>query len=167
MLRSALFPLICAGLLAQAPDPLAPVRALAGEWVGEASGQPGQGAGTFSFRPELDGKVMVRYNLTTFPAKDGRPAIRHEDRLTVFSGGGQLKALYLDNEGHIIRYVVTALEGGAGLVFQSEPQPGPAFRLTYRMQGKDAVTVGFAIAPPGSTTFTTHVEGLCVRKGGA
>ena len=148
MLRPALLSLLCAGLLAQAPDPLAPVRAL---------------AGGFSLRPELDGKVMVRRNLTTFPAKDGRPAIRHEDILTVFPEGGQLKALYLDNEGHAIHYMVT-VETGGGLVFQSEPGPGPAFRLIHRMKGKDAMTVAFAIAPPGSATFTTHVEGTCIRK---
>lgn len=27
---------------------------LLGEWVGEGSGQPGEGGGTFSFKPDLD-----------------------------------------------------------------------------------------------------------------
>jgi hypothetical protein len=32
---------------------------LIGEWKGEGSGQPGQGGGTFSFKTDLDGKIIA------------------------------------------------------------------------------------------------------------
>ena len=33
---------------------------LIGDWAGEGSGQPGQGGGTFSFKPDLNNKILVR-----------------------------------------------------------------------------------------------------------
>jgi len=158
MLRSALLTLACAALVAQAPDPFAPVRFLAGEWVGE--GQPGQGSGGFTFAFELDGKAMVRRSTASYPAANGRPAVRHEDLMTVFAEGDRLKAFYLDNEGHVIRYTVTQ---GDGVVFLSDDQAGPRFRLTYKAKAADLVSVAFAIAPPGGA-FATYVEGDCRRK---
>lgn len=156
MFRTAVLSMACAVLVAQAPDPFTPVTFLAGEWVGE-------GSGAFSFRSELEGKAFVRHSWASYPAKDGRPAVRHEDLMTVYPEGGRLKALYLDNEGHVIHYTASALEKGEGVVFLSDPQPGPAFRLTYEVKGAGAVNVAFAIAPPGQP-FTTYVEGLCRRK---
>lgn len=165
MIRAALTSLACAALLAQAPDPFGPIRFLEGAWVGEGGGDPGKGSGEFSFTSALDGKAMVRHSWAAYPARDGRPATRHEDLMTVFSEGGKLKALYLDNEGHVIRYTVAPLPGGEGAVFQSEPQPGPAFRLTYRVKAADAVTITFAIAPPDKPeAFATYVEGVSRRK---
>lgn len=165
MFRSALLALACAALVAQAPDPFGPVKFLAGEWVGEGSGEPGKGSGEFSFRFELEGKALVRRSWAAYPAQDGRPATRHEDLMTVYPESGQLKALYVDNEGHVIHYTATALDKGEGVVFQSDPQPGPAFRLTYRLKGAEAVNVAFAIAPPAQpAVFTTYVEGVSLRK---
>lgn len=153
-----------AALAAQAPDPFAPVRFLAGEWVGEGAGDPGRGEGAFSFRFDLDGKVLVRRSHADYPAREGRPALRHEDLMTVFAEAGSLKALYLDNEGHAIRYRVEALAGG-GAAFTSEPGPGPAFRLTYVLRPDGAVRVVFAIAPPDRPeAFKTYVEGLSRRR---
>jgi len=149
---------------AQTPavDPFAPVRFLAGEWVGEGSGAPGKGQGAFSFRFELEGRALVRRSAADYPARDGRPAVHHEDLLTVFAEGGRLRALYLDNEGHVIRYAVQPLD--RGVVFQSEPAPGPAFRLTYTSRGEGAATVAFAIAPPDKPgAFSTYEEGDCRR----
>lgn len=164
MIRRALLSVACAVLAAQAPDPLASVRFLEGRWAGDAGGEPGKGAGAFTFQRELDGRVLVRRSLTTFPARGDQPAIRHEDLTTVFPEAGRIKAIYWDSEGHIIHYTVQVLEDGAGAVFQSEPRPGPAFRLTYRTRGKDAMEVSFAIAAPGTDTYVTHVNGTCKRQ---
>jgi hypothetical protein len=165
MLRSLFFSAACLALSAQTPDPLAPLHFLAGEWVGENDGAPGKGTGAFTFTPELGGKALVRRSWAAFPAQNGRPASRHEDLMTVYAEGDQVKAFYVDNEGHAIRYKVTFLDKGQGAVFQTEPQPGPAFRLTYKVKGPDAVTVAFATAPPGQPeSFTTHVEGTCLRR---
>ena len=62
-MRSALLIAWIAGTAAGAEadnDPFAACRFLVGEWVGEGSGRPGQGRGEFTFRPELQGKVLVR-----------------------------------------------------------------------------------------------------------
>jgi hypothetical protein len=167
-MRTLLLPIafaLCAVAAAQVPDPFAPARFLAGDWVGEGSGDPGTGSGEFSFRFELDGKALVRRNFASYPARDGRPASRHEDLMTVYAEGGRLKAFYLDNEGHVLRYDATALDTGDGVAFQTEPGPGPGFRLTYRSRPGGTVLVTFAIAPPGKPgAFATYVEGASRRK---
>jgi hypothetical protein len=164
MFRKAIPCILCAALSALAPDPYACLRFLEGAWKGDAAGDPGKGEGGFTFQGELGGKVLVRRNWAAFPPKDGRPAVRHEDLTTVYRDGDRIRALYLDNEGHAIRYVAEELPGGKGVVFTSEPQPGPAFRLTYTILGPDRVNVAFAVAPPGRPQdFHTHVAGDCVR----
>jgi catechol 2,3-dioxygenase-like lactoylglutathione lyase family enzyme len=144
-------------------DPFAPVRFLAGEWSGEGDGQPGAATGSASFRFELDGKVLVRRSHADYPAAKGRPASRHEDLMTLFVEGGKLKAFYVDNEGHVIRYDAAA--DPEGVVFTSEPAPGPRFRLTYLRKPEARVTVRFEIAPPSSPeAFKTYLEAV-TRKG--
>ena len=140
-----------------AADAFAPVRFLAGEWSGEGDGKPGAATGSASFRFDLDGKVLVRRSFADYPAANGRPASRHEDLMTVFAEGGQLKAFYVDNEGHVIRYLVAPVPGGA--VFTSEPAPGPRFRLTYLQKSEAVVALRFEIAPPGKPeAFSTYIE---------
>lgn len=146
------------GAQASAADPFAPVRFLAGEWIGEGEGKPGSAAGGASFHFELEGKALVRRSRADYPAANGRPASRHEDLMTVFEEGGQLRALYLDNEGHVIRYLVNPAPGGA--VFTSEPAPGPRFRLSYLQKSDSVVVLRFEIAPPGRPeAFSTYLEG--------
>lgn len=52
---------------------------LIGEWKGEGSGQPGQGDGTFSFKTDLDGKILVHKSHSDYPASGNRPAVVHDD----------------------------------------------------------------------------------------
>ena len=104
-------------------DLFASVRFLVGEWKGEGNGQPGQSTGAATFGFELEGKALVRHSHADYPAANGRPASHHEDLMAVFAEGGQLKALYLDNEGHIIRYSVSAVP--EGVAFTSDPVPAP------------------------------------------
>jgi len=157
---------LAAPLLAQAPAPkadlFAPVRFLAGDWVGEGDGKPGSASGAASFRFELEGKALARRSHADYPAANGRPAAHHEDLMTVFAEGGQLKALYVDNEGHVIRYLAAEVPGG--VAFTSEPAPGPRFRLTYLRQAEASVTVRFEIAPPSTPeAFKVYLEGVTRR----
>jgi len=142
---------------APAGDPFAPVRFLVGEWQGEGAGLPGQSSGAAFFRPELEGKVLVRRSYADTAATKDRPASHHEDLLTVYSEGGQLKAHYLDNEGHVLRYLLAEVPGG--VVFTSEAAPGPRFRLSYLRKAEGLVTVRFEIAPPNQPeAFYTYLE---------
>jgi hypothetical protein len=166
MRSSAVILLLCAPLLAQAPAPKAdlfePMRFLIGDWVGESDGKPGSPSGAASFRFELEGKALVRRSHADYPAANGRPAAHHEDLMTVYIEGGQLKGFYLDNEGHVIRYAPAAVPGG--VAFTSESAPGPRFRLTYLQTAAATVIVRFEIASPNAPdAFKTYLEGVTRR----
>jgi hypothetical protein len=147
---------------AKMADPFASVRFLVGEWQGEGDGKPGQSTGTASFRFDLEGKVLLRRNQADSAPASGKPAFHHEDLMTVFVEGGQLKAFYLDNEDHVIRYLAVQVPGG--VAFTSEPGPGPRFRLTYLRKEEALVSVRFEFAPPGKPdAFSTYIE-AAMRK---
>ena len=155
-------------LFAQSPpavkpvSPWAPFEFLLGDWTGEGTGTPGQGAGGFSFHPELEGKILVRRNHAEYPASKDQPAAHHEDLLTVYIEGGAYKADYFDNEGHVIHYGV--IPSSAGVVFLSEPGPGPRFRLTYTKTGPQTVRIKFEIAAPDlPDVFKSYLEATARR----
>jgi hypothetical protein len=155
--------LLAAPLASQAAAPktdgFSPVRFLVGQWKGEGDGQAGQAAGAATFRFELEGKALIRRSHADYPAANGRLASHHEDLMTIFAEGGQLKAIYFDNEGHVIRYAAATVPGG--VAFTSEPAPGPRFRLTYLQKPDATVTVRFEIAPPSAPdAFKTYLEGV-------
>jgi hypothetical protein len=139
---------------------------LIGEWVGEGNGQPGQGSGSFTFQTDLDGKILVRKNHTEFPATADRPAATHNDLLYIYPDftGVAAKAIYFDNEGHVINYAITYSEGS--IVFTSDIIPNaPRFRLTYTSLGNDAVNIKFEFAQPQKPDeFKVYIEGKSIRK---
>ena len=89
---------------------------LKGEWTGEGSGQIGVSSGTFSFSLDLDKKILVRKSHTEFPATDKKAKEIHDDLMIVYSdnSGNPSKAIYFDNEGHTINYVVTFADKSIG-----------------------------------------------------
>jgi hypothetical protein len=125
---------ICAGALPAQSGFEARWKGLAflvGNWTGAGGGQPGQGSGKFSFRPDLNGQIMVRKNSNALD--NGQ---KHEDLLVVYGDGpdSALRGMYFDSEGHVIRYRVTVPEPGRA-VFESEGE-GPRYRLSYWLEGK-------------------------------
>ncbi len=144
-------------------------RQLAGRWVGEGSGQPGAGTGWFEFAPALGGKILVRRNHAEYPATAERPAFTHDDLMVVYSGGsGEAeRAIYFDNEGHVIRYEARWSPEGKVLTFLSEPDAGaPRYRLTYRMLSAEELALSFEIAPPDRPeAFKTYITAKARRTG--
>jgi hypothetical protein len=140
---------------------------LAGEWTGEGSGGPGQGTGSFSFKPDLQGKILVRKNRAEYPASKERAAFVHDDLMVVYRDAPEAAAhaIYFDSEGHTIRYEVQAPDGGA-IVFISPAEPStPRYRLTYTRIDQDRLTIKFEIAPPGKPAeFTTYKEASAHRS---
>ena len=136
-----------------------------GEWVGEGGGSPGQGGGGFSFAADLQGRVLVRRNHTEFPAGQGRPAAIHDDLLIVSQESDGTKAVYWDNEGHVIRYRVESPAKGM-LVFISEKQTGvPRFRLSYQQLGEARVDILFEMAAPDKPDeFKAYLHGAARKK---
>ncbi|HET9554285.1 MAG TPA: hypothetical protein VFP50_15075 [Anaeromyxobacteraceae bacterium] len=162
-----------AALLAAAPTPprsddAGPLRALdalVGTWDAEGGGAPGKGAGTVAFAREVDGHALVRRNAVTYPAAEGRPASSHEDLLVLYAEGGKVKGLYVDGEGHVIRYAAAPSAPGT-LVLLSEAGPGPRFRLTHDWSDPSSLRIAFEIAPPGSTEFKAYASGRATRRPG-
>jgi hypothetical protein len=149
-------------------DPWEPFHFLIGEWVGE--GKEGQGTGHFSLTPDLGGKVLVRRNHAELPASNGRPAAVHEDLMVIYKSqdGKSAKAIYFDNEDHVINYNVTFSPDKETLTFISATAPSaPRFRLTYQKEAEDRVGIKFEIALPGKPDdFKTYLEGKARKKSG-
>jgi hypothetical protein len=135
---------------------------LLGEWAWVGGGQPGQGTGMSSFRPELNGTVLVRKVHLEYQATKERAAFAHDDLLYVYHDpqDDALRAIFFDGEGHVIRYVVSMAPGGNSVEFLSDAAPaGTRCRMTYSRAGADSVTEKFEIAPPGKPNdFATYVE---------
>ena len=163
-----LLPAFAAAQQTKAVDVWAPWRFLLGKWTAAASGEPGEGKGTFSFAVELQGKILVRKGRTDFPATPARAAFAHEDLLIVYAEAGAAPnhAIYFDNEGHVIQYRTTFDTQGKVLTFLSESSPqAPRQRLTYTQNADGTLKVSFALAPPGKPeAFVTHVEGVAHRE---
>lgn len=137
---------------------------LIGEWKGEGSGQPGQGGGTFSFQPDLDGKILIRKSHSEYPASGNRPATIHDDLMIVSLNysGQPTKAIYFDNEGHTINYSITYARDS--VVLQSEKIPNmPVFRLTYSQLDKQTVNTKFEMSRDGEK-FVTYIEGKSIKQ---
>jgi len=133
----------------QQPAPVPPAaRALRevfdfvlGSW--DLEPMPGGGLrGRFSFDMDLGGRaVLHRIQVTgaPTPGADGRA---NELLLVAYAEDSQLRALYLDNDGKVVRFDVGFAHDTATITFSSEAVPGqPRQRFTYRPLAKDRVEV--------------------------
>ena len=163
-----LLPAFTAAQQTKTPDPWGPFKFLVGTWTAEGHGQPGEGKGGFTFRIELQGKILERRSRVDFPATPQRPAFAHEDLLVVYRAGDLTpnRAIYFDSEGFVIHYTATFSEKGKGLTFLSDASPQASRqRLTYVQNEDGTLNVKFEIAPPGKPeAFVTHVEGIAHRR---
>jgi hypothetical protein len=139
---------------------------LLGEWEGGHEGDPGQGYGRFSFSFELDQNILVRRNRTVFPPTLEREGYTHDDLLIIYTEFTGLKrAIYFDNEEHVIHYEVSVSPDQNSFILVSDPAPSiPQFRFTYIKTGKNALNARFEIAPPGqASAFMVYLEGIARR----
>ena len=140
---------------------------LLGEWKGEGGGEPGQGIGGFTFKPDLQQSVLVRTSYSEYPASKDRPAYRHDDLMVIYreKPSSPVQAMYFDNEGHVIHYGVTIDSTAKTAVFLSQPENGaPRYRLTYTAKAPDTVSIKFEVAPPDKPEqFKTFIEARATR----
>jgi hypothetical protein len=153
--------------LAQQPskDKWADWQRFLGTWEGTGSGAPGQGSGSFSFTPDLQGAVLVRHNYAQYPATKDEPSYRHDDLMVIYPDGNKTRADYWDNEAHVIHYWVEFTDGARKLVMTSDAsQPGPHYRLTYLKTGDNDLKLTFEIAPTDAPDkFKTYIEAAARR----
>jgi hypothetical protein len=157
-----------AGLTAQnssnsVPIPAAwkPLECLIGTW--EAKTQGGSagaaGSGTYSFKTELRDHVLARHSSNSGCKGPADFDCDHGDLLYVYPDGGakSYKAIYLDNEGHVIHYEVSAPTPTTVIFLSNPSQPGPQFQLSYERKGS-TMYGKFQMRMPGQTEFKSYLE---------
>lgn len=139
---------------------------LMGEWVGEGTGAPGEATGGFTFSYDLQNTVLVRKNHANYPATKDRPAFTHDDLMIVYQEAGKTRAVYFDNEQHVINYSVTFSSDSSSVAFVSDPTPSSArFRLTNTKAGTDKIRITFEMATPGKPeAFARYIEATARRR---
>jgi hypothetical protein len=160
------FPLM-AGQTTPAADPFKALSFLEQNWEADTKGYGGvTSTGTYTFRRELGGHILARRSTSDAACKG--PATfdcEHGDILYVYeeAPGQPLKAIYFDNEGHVIHYDVST-PSSSSVMFLSEPShPGPQFRLTYEL--KDASMLGkFQMRMPGQSEWKSYLEWSGAKK---
>ena len=132
-----------------------------GEWKGEGSGQPGVGTGSYTLKPKLGGSILERKGSTEIPATAGRPAVSHSDVMIIYKNreGNPAKAIYFDNENHVIPYDITYSHNKIILVSEANPAM-PRFRLIYEKLDEKKMNIRFEMAMPNAPEeFKLYLEG--------
>ena len=117
-------------------------------------------SGTYTFRRELGNHILARH--VTKDAVCKGPAdfdCEHSDLLYVYEDapGQPLKAIFFDNEGHVIHYDVSAPDATTAVFLSEASSPGPRFRLTYQLKGI-VMSGKFQMQMPGQTDWKTYLE---------
>jgi len=130
-----------------------------GEWIGEGSGTPGEGKGFFTFEFDLDKNIVVRKSHSEYSATNDKPKIIHDDLMVVFidQSESNTKAIYFDNESHVINYSIIYTENSIVLTSKKIPNM-PIFRLTYTLIDQVTVDTKFEMSQDG-INFMVYVQG--------
>ena len=131
----------------------------------EAAAGPQAGAaaaavdGTYSVRLELDKHILARHGRTSDCKAQAGFDCEHGDLLYVYEDapGKSLKAIYFDNEGHVIHYDVTTPKVATAVFLSEAGQPGPQFRLTYELTGT-VMSGKFQMQLPGQNDWRSYLE---------
>jgi hypothetical protein len=139
---------------------------LMGDWRGQDNGKPGATNGSFNFRKDMDGYILVRNNRTRIQGEAGKPAVFHRDMMIIYpdASGNPVKAIYFDNEGHAINY--TASFQDKAIVLTSDAiQKSPRYRLSYETIDSVTVNVKFEMSTAQKPeVFKTYLEGKSTKN---
>ncbi len=144
-------------------------QAILGAWFSVGEDQPpGPPLATFTFNLDLDGRIIVRRNHNDIPASGDKPAAVHDDLMMIFptERPAEWRALYADNEGHVIQYRARWSADNKRLSFVGDITPGqPRYRLVYTFATPDDLVIAFEIAPPGRPDgFKPYLTGKAKRN---
>ena len=150
-------------------DPWQALSFLQGTWSAStttAGSSGGNVTGTYTFRLELGNHIFARHTTSIEGCKC--PATfdcDHGDLLYVYqdASGQPLKAIYFDNEGHVIHYDVSTPNATTAIFLSDASNPGPQFRLMYEL--KDAVMRGkFQMRTPGQNDWKSYLKWTGPKK---
>jgi hypothetical protein len=130
-----------------------------GTWEARSIGGDVRSSGSYAFQTELRGHVLVRRSATADCQGPLDFNCEHGDILYIWAdaSGSSYKAIYFDNEGHVIHYNVSTPAGATAILLSDEKQPGPQYRLIYEL--KNGVMNGkFQMKPPGQLEFRSYLE---------
>ena len=143
-----------------------PLQFLIGEWTGEGNGEPGEAVGSSTFSFDLQNTILIRKSYADYPAANNRPAFRHDDLMIIYQENKSIKAIYFDNEEHVINYSVSLSKDLSTITFVSDINPAtPRFRLTYTKSKENTMKISFEFAPPGKPEeFSKYLDGVVKKK---
>jgi hypothetical protein len=132
---------------------------LQGTWQAKTGeGSAAKVTGTYSFTRELKGHVLARHS--TVAGCTGPEAFdcEHGDILYIFEEmrGQPLKAIYFDNEGHVIHYSLSTPDATT-VIFLSDPGPGPRFRLVYHLE-QGIMSGKFQVQMPRQEDWKSYLD---------
>jgi hypothetical protein len=140
-------------------DPWQPFAFLIGTWEAETGGGTAAAKviGLYSFAPELNNHILARRSGNANCKAPASFDCEHSDLLYLYPQGPSIKAIYFDNEGHVIHYDVTTPTATSAIFLSDSATPGPQFRLVY--ERKDSILSGkFQMRMPGQSEFNSYLE---------
>jgi hypothetical protein len=136
---------------------------LIGEWKDNGSRQPAQASNTFTFTFDLDRKIIVRRTNSSQPDITGKYNFIHQDLMIIYPDqtGKPDKAIYFDNEGHIINYKISF--EGKSIVFKNyDIGTSPVYRLTYTRIDNETISRKFELSRD-KENFTTFEQETSIK----
>lgn len=136
---------------------------LFGTWSGDGLGPGGKGPGTLTVEPDLDGTILRAVNSQSFSGNEKQPPFTYRGMIILSS---PTRALFVDNEGHVLHYIVRATSNKVVFTGEREAVPvAPRFRFSYTLLKDGKLDCSFDIAPMDTPDkFTIHVSGTASRK---
>jgi hypothetical protein len=145
----------------QPTDPWKALRFLLGTWEAKTQGGSAGAAasGTYTFQLELRNHVLARHSASAGCKGPADFDCEHGDLLYLYqdAAGQPLKAIYFDNEGHVIHYEVTTPAPKTAVLVSAASQNGPQYRLVYELKGP-LMAGKFQMRMPGQSEFRSYLE---------
>lgn len=153
-------PLAAQTVPSSAPNPWKALSFLEGTWEAKTQSGPAAASGSYTFQLELDKHILARHS-TTDPGCKGPASYdcAHGDLLYVYEDapGQQLKAIYFDNEGHVLHYNVSTPDATTAVFLTDPAASGPQFKLVYELKGQ-VMTGKFQMKMPGQADWKSYLE---------
>ncbi|HEY3401502.1 MAG TPA: hypothetical protein VGK03_12820 [Geothrix sp.] len=136
------------------PDVWEPLRFLAGEWQGTATGEPGTGTAARRYEFVLNGRFLHERNTSTFPPQEKNKTGEVHEHWSLFSYDKKRKTILFrqfHQESFVVTYALNpALSSPSRFVFESEqveniPSTWKA-RETYELISNNEFTETFELA---------------------